>query len=91
MHSERRADMSGLFLKILNLSITASWLILEIIIIRPLMRKFPRWIVCALWALAAFRLICPFSLESALSLIPSSETVPYDIAMKAEPAIDSGL
>ena len=83
--------MSGLFLKILNLSITASWLILAIIIIRPLMRKVPKWIVCALWAMAAFRLICPFSLESALSLIPSSETVPYDIAMKAEPAIDSGL
>lgn len=83
--------MSGLFLKILNLSITASWLILAIIIIRQLMRKVPKWIVCALWALAAFRLICPFSFESALSLIPSSETVPYDIAMKAEPAIDSGL
>ena len=83
--------MSGLFLKILNLSITASWLILAIIIIRQLMRKMPKWIVCALWALAAFRLICPFSFESALSLIPSSETVPYDIAMKAEPAIDSGL
>ena len=83
--------MSGLFLKILNLSITASWLILAIIIIRQLMRKMPKWIVCALWALAAFRLICPFSFESALSLIPSSETVPYDIAIKAEPAIDSGL
>lgn len=83
--------MSELFLKILNLSITASWLILAIIIIRPLMRKVPKWIVCALWALAAFRLICPFSFESALSLIPSSETVPHDIAMKAEPAIDSGL
>ena len=83
--------MSGLFLKTLNLSITASWLIFAIIIIRPLMRKMPKWIVCALWALAAFRLICPFSFESALSLIPSSETVPCDIAMKAEPAIDSGL
>lgn len=83
--------MSGLFLRILNLSITASWLILAIIIIRPLMRNVPKWIICALWALAAFRLVCPFSFESALSLIPSSETVPYDIAMKAEPAIDSGL
>lgn len=83
--------MSEVFLKLLNLSITASWLILAVVIIRPLLKKAPKWINCALWALVALRLVCPFSLESALSLIPSSETIPYDIAMQNVPAIDTGI
>lgn len=83
--------MSAVFLKLLNLSITASWLILAVVIIRPLLKKAPKWINCALWALVALRLVCPFSLESALSLIPSSETIPYDIAMQNVPAIDTGI
>ncbi len=83
--------MSEVFLKLLNMSITASWLILAVIIIRPLLKKAPKWINCALWALVALRLVCPFSFESALSLIPSSETVPYDIAMQNAPTIETGI
>ena len=83
--------MSKVFLKLLNLSITASWLILAVVIIRPLLKKTPKWINCALWALVALRLVCPFSFESALSLIPSSETIPYDIAMQNTPTIDTGI
>lgn len=83
--------MSEVFLKLLNLSITASWLILAVVIIRPLLKKAPKWINCALWALVALRLVCPFSFESALSLIPSSETIPYDIAIQKAPAIDTGI
>jgi len=83
--------VSEVFLKLLNMSITASWLILAVVIIRPLLKKAPKWINCALWALVALRLICPFSFESALSLIPSSETIPYDIAMQNTPTIDTGI
>lgn len=83
--------MSEVFLKLLNMSITASWLILAVVIIRPLLKKAPKWINCVLWALVAIRLVCPFSFESALSLIPSSETIPYDIAMQNAPTIETGI
>ena len=83
--------MSAVFLKLLNLSITASWLILAVILVRFLLKKAPKWISCVLWALVAVRLVCPFSLESALSLIPSSETIPSNIEMMQKPAIDSGI
>ena len=83
--------MSAVFLKVLNMSITASWLILAVILARLLLKRAPKWIPCLLWGLVAIRLICPFSFESALSLIPSSETIPADIALQQEPAINSGI
>lgn len=83
--------MRLIFLHMLNLSITASWFILAVVIVRPLLKKAPKWINCVLWALVGIRLICPFSFESAMSLIPSSEVVPYDIELSANPKIDSGI
>ena len=63
------------FLKLLNISITASWLILAIIIVRLLFRRMPKWINCLLWGIVAFKLCCPFSIESVFSLQPSSEPI----------------
>ena len=83
--------MSGAFLGILNMSITASWLILAVFFARLLLKKAPKWISCLLWGLVAVRLVCPFSLKSAFSLIPSRETIPADIALQREPAIHSGI
>lgn len=83
--------MSEFFLKLLNLSITASWLILAVIAVRPLLKKAPKWICCAIWSLVAIRLMCPFSFESALSLIPSSETIPYNVTMEAKPPIEPSV
>ena len=71
--------MGAVFLRIVNMSITASWLILAVILVRLLLRKAPKRISCVLWAFVAIRLICPFSLESALSLIPSTEVYPVDV------------
>ena len=65
--------MDAFFLKLLNMSITASWLVLAILAVRFLFRKTPKWILCLLWGLVALRLICPFSMESKLSLIPDTE------------------
>ncbi len=83
--------MSAVFLKVLNMSITASWLILAVVLTRLILKKAPKWIPCLLWELVAIRLICPFSFESVLSLIPSSETIPVNIAEQHEPAITSGI
>ena len=83
--------MTAFFLKVLNMGIAALWLILAAILARLLLRKAPKWILCTLWALVAFRLICPFSLESSLSLVPSGETIPAGIAMTKIPTIHSGI
>ena len=84
-------DLNELFLNILNMSITASWLVLAVAVLRLLFKKAPKAIFVALWALVGLRLICPFSVESVLSLIPSKETVPPDIITAVEPVIYSGI
>ena len=83
--------MNELFLKIINMSISASWLILAVLLLRLVLKKAPKWVNVLLWGIVAVRLICPLSFESALSLIPSSETIPLDIEMAAKPTIDSGV
>ncbi len=62
--------MEKLFLTVLNLSVTASYLVVAVIVARWLLRKTPKSIVCYLWLLVGIRLICPFSVESAFSLLP---------------------
>ena len=64
------------FTEVLNLSISASWLVLAIALIRLLLKKMPNALHCALWALVAIRLLCPVSIESELSLIPPREVIP---------------
>ncbi len=83
--------MNDLFLKIINMSISASWVVLAVLLLRLVLKKAPKWINVLLWGIVAVRLICPFSFESALSLIPSSKTIPLDIEMAVNPAIDSGV
>lgn len=83
--------MEAVFLKILNMSITASYLVLAVIIARIFLKKAPKFITVALWGLVALRLVCPFSLDSILSLIPSAQTVPSDIMYTQTPKIDSGI
>ena len=83
--------MSALFLSVLNLAINASWLILAVVVVRLLLKKAPKWISCLLWGLVAVRLLCPVSLESALSLLPSGKVVPGNIEMVQDPHIDSGV
>ena len=58
-----------LFVGTLNLAVAASWLIVVILLLRPLLKKFaPRWVLCALWAVVAVRLVCPVMLHSDLSV-----------------------
>ena len=71
--------MSEIFLHVFNMSISASYIVLAILLLRLFMKKAPKWISVALWGVVGLRLICPFSIESILSLIPSAETVSPDI------------
>ena len=83
--------MSSVFLKIINLSYSASWLILAVIAARLLLKRAPKWVSCIMWGLVALRLIIPFTLNSALSLLPSSEVVPSNIEMTDTPHIEFGI
>lgn len=83
--------MSDLFIKIFNLSVTAGWLVLAVLLCRPLMKKAPKWINCLLWGIVGLRLVFPFSLESIFSLVPSAEPLPPDIMLSPTPEINSGI
>lgn len=84
--------MDTIFLKLLNMSIAAGWLIIAVTVLRLLIKKAPKWITCALWALVAVRLCCPFALESSFSLIPRAETIPLaDNPSSQNPVFDSGV
>lgn len=84
--------MADIFLRLLNLSISASWLVLVVLVLRFAFKRVPKWVNVLLWGIVALRLMLPFSIESALSLVPSAETISpteghYDLA----PTITSGV
>lgn len=83
--------MSEIFLKTVNMSISAGWIVLAVILLRLLLKKAPKWITVLLWGFVAVRLVCPFSIESVLSLMPTAETISPEIMMQKEPQIDSGV
>lgn len=75
------------FTQVLNVSVSASWLVLGILLLRLALKKAPRAFHCALWALVAVRLLCPFSFESSLSLVPVTQVVSEEY-LTMEPAED---
>ena len=84
--------MAAVFLKLLNLSISASWLVLAVLALRLVSKRSPKWMNVLLWGIVALRLMLPFSIESALSLIPSAETVsPAVVQFDPAPTITSGV
>ena len=84
--------MAAVFLKLLNLSISASWLVLAVLVLRLVSKRSPKWMNVLLWGIVALRLVLPFSVESALSLIPSAETVsPAVVRFDPAPTITSGV
>ncbi len=83
--------MANIFIDLFNMSITASYLVLAVVVARLLLKKAPKWINCLLWALVGIRLICPFSFESALSLIPSSQTISNNTSTGRPFTVQSGV
>lgn len=82
--------MADIFLKTVNMSISAGWIVLALMLLRLLLKKAPKWISCILWGIVGLRLIMPFSLESVFSLIPSAETISKN-ADSPRPHFESGF
>lgn len=83
--------MSRLFLSVLNMSIAASWIVLAVLLLRIVLKKAPKWLTVLLWAVVALRLICPFTIESKVSLIPSAQTISPGIMTDAVPQVYTGI
>lgn len=83
--------MTAFFITILNISISASWMIGAVWLVRLLLKRAPRWITCLLWGFVALRLLLPFSIPSPVSLLPSGETIPQTVLTEDTPSIHSGI
>lgn len=73
--------MSAILLKLLNMSIAASWVIAVVLLLRLLLRPAPKWTRCLLWLVVAIRLTVPFSFESVISIIPSANTICTEVVL----------
>lgn len=84
--------MTDLWIGVLNISLSASFVALIVIAIRLPLRKAPRIYSYALWAVVFFRLICPFTVALPISAVPvDPQTIPQNIAYAESPAIASGI
>lgn len=83
--------MTELFLSVVNMSIAAGWIVPAVLCLRFLLKKAPKWVSVLLWSIVGVRLLCPFSIESIFSLIPSAETVSPNIMMDRTPEINTGI
>ncbi|MDE6420469.1 MAG: hypothetical protein K2K87_08075 [Lachnospiraceae bacterium] len=83
--------MERFFLELLNRAICAGWLVPVILLLRVILKKMPKWMHCLLWGMVAVRLLVPIQLESAVSLIPSAQTVAPDVMYTEKPEIHMGI
>ncbi|MBQ8682957.1 MAG: M56 family metallopeptidase [Clostridia bacterium] len=80
-------ELGYLFMQLVNISITAGWLVLAVVLLRLLFRKAPKWVYCLLWGIVALRLLLSFSLESPMSMVPSKETLPVTNIYSPDPGV----
>lgn len=83
--------MSDLFLNLFNRAMAAGWLVLAVLVLRLVLKKAPKWVCCLLWALVAVRLVCPFTPESALSLVPSAQVLAPETLYDPAPELHTGI
>ena len=76
--------MTELFVKLINMSLSASILVMVVLLLRLVFRGAPRWVSVLLWGLVAVRLICPITIESAYSLMPETEWIGQDADVPEE-------
>ena len=83
--------MADVFIKTLNMGIAASWLILAVVVLHVILKRAPKRFRLLLWAVVGLRLVLPVSIESALSLVPSTQTLPENVMYAAAPELNTGI
>lgn len=76
--------LDQIFMQVVDMSKTASVVILMVIIVRMFLKRFPKCISYALWGVVLFRLLCPISFESMISIIPSMTPTSYHYSLEDE-------
>ena len=75
---------------LLNMSLTASVVIAAVLLMRLALRRAPRGFSCVLWLVVLFRLLCPVSLSTDISLLglldaPAAEATSHTTAVEYIP------
>ncbi len=83
--------MEKVFIELLNMGLTATWVILAVLAVRTLCYKAPKALIVSLWALVGVRLVCPILAESILSLLPSGRIISPEILFAETPSIYTGV
>lgn len=83
--------MAALFLQLVNMGITAGWIVLGILLVRLLIHKAPKWIACILWGIVGLHLVLPVTPVSSFSLLPSTQPIPVDITSAQIPRVQTGI
>ena len=83
--------METVFLQLINMGITAGWIVLGLLLVRLAIRKAPKWITCLLWSVVGLRLVLPVTPVSRLSLLPSVQPIPVDITNAQIPRVQTGI
>lgn len=89
MTYEMELALQNTFLDFVNLTITAAWVILAVLVLRAVLTRVPRKYVCLLWLVVLFRLLCPVSIETVLSVVPQPVTITYEDVAYTTPKIET--
>lgn len=78
------AMLDQLFMYVVDMSKMASVVIVMVIIARMLLRRFPKSLSYVLWSVVLFRLLCPVSFESRISIVPNMIPIAYHYLLENE-------
>lgn len=76
--------MTELFLKVVNMSITAGILAVVVMLLRLILKQSPKWLHVLLWGLVAVGLMMPVSVESSFSLMPQTQWIEQESIPSAD-------
>ena len=82
--------MAELFLTVLNMSISAALIAVAVLLVRYCIFTYdiPKYLRCLLWVFVAFRLLCPFTVETSISMMPKAETIPAEVILSDTPSLN---
>lgn len=99
--------LTNIFFQFVDMSIAASFVVVAVVLLRLVLKRFPKWLHCTLWAMVAVRLICPIAPESPVSIVaaePAKEAAGellddyvgpshtyWNISEEYSKAVDAGL
>ncbi len=82
--------LEQIFLKVINMSLSASMIIVVVFLARILLKRFPKFISYMLWSVVLFRLLCPVALRFAFSPVPELEPVFHEYRLEKD-AVTAGV